>query len=315
MSLFTGPRRNSAPVPPAYPTHMPSHHPSPMRRAGILGLLAATVAPLLQACSPLRIINSLAPKDTHTRSADHAYGPLPRHKLDVYQPNPPVANAPVVVFFYGGSWTFGDRADYLFAGEALASRGVVTIVADYRLSPEARYPAFLQDCALAVKWAADNAERHGGDPQRLFVMGHSAGGYNAAMMALDPRWLGAVGMRPTQLAGFIGVAGAYDFLPIGIPDVQVAFNWPNTPPDSQPLFHAAGAAPRTLLLAARNDVLVNAARNTEGLAKKLSQAGVPVQTEIFDGVSHTTIIGSLARPLRGLAPVLDRVTDFVKRSA
>ncbi len=218
----------------------------------------------------------------------------------------------MVVFFYGGSWTTGERADYLFAGEALASRGIVTLVADYRLSPEVRYPVFLQDSALAVKWAADNAQRFGGDPRKLYVMGHSAGGYNAAMVALDPRWLGAVGMRPGQLAGFIGIAGAYDFLPIAIPEVQVAFNWPNTPPDSQPLWHASPAAPRTLLLAARNDTLVNPVRNTEGLSKKLRDAGVPVQTEMLDGVSHVTIIGSLAKPLRLLAPVLDRVAEFVK---
>lgn len=283
-----------------------------MRRAGLLGLVAAAFTPLLQACSPLRIINALAPSSTYALTSGQAYGPNARQKIDVYQPNPPVPDAPVVVFFYGGSWTTGERADYLFAGEALASRGIVTLVADYRLSPEARYPVFLQDSALAVKWAADNAQRFGGDPRKLYVMGHSAGGYNAAMVALDPRWLGAVGMRPGQLAGFIGIAGAYDFLPIAIPEVQVAFNWPNTPPDSQPLWHASPAAPRALLLAARNDTLVNPVRNTEGLSKKLRDAGVPVQTEMLDGVSHVTIIGSLAKPLRLLAPVLDRVAEFVK---
>lgn len=285
-----------------------------MRRAGLFGLLAAAFTPLLQACSPLRIINALAPGSTYTLSRDQAYGPNARQKIDVYQPNPPVADAPVVVFFYGGSWTTGDRADYLFAGEALASRGIVTLIADYRLSPEVRYPVFVQDSALAVKWAFDNAKRFGGDPKKLFVMGHSAGGYNAAMVALDARWLGAVGMRPAQLAGLIGIAGAYDFLPIAIPDVQVAFNWPNTPPDSQPLFHASKTAPRTLLLAARNDILVNPVRNTEGLASKLRSAGVPVQMEILDGVSHVTIIGSLAKPLRLLAPVLDRVAEFANGS-
>lgn len=283
-----------------------------MRRAGLLGLVAAAFTPLLQACSPLRIINALAPSSTYALTSGQAYGPNARQKIDVYQPNPPVPDAPVVVFFYGGSWTTGERADYLFAGEALASRGIVTLVADYRLSPEARYPVFLQDSALAVKWAADNAQRFGGDPRKLYVMGHSAGGYNAAMVALDPRWLGAVGMRPGQLAGFIGIAGAYDFLPIAIPEVQVAFNWPNTPPDSQPLWHASPAAPRALLLAARNDTLVNPVRNTEGLSKKLRDAGVPVQTEMLDGVSHVTIIASLAKPLRLLAPVLDWVAEFVK---
>ena len=118
----------------------------------------------------------------------------------------------------------------------------MTVVADYRLSPEVRYPVFLQDSALAMRWAFDNAQTYGADPARIFVMGHSAGAYNAAMLALDKRLLGAVGLSPARLAGWIGLAGPYDFLPIGDRKTQVAFEWPNTPPDSQALFHAGSAS-------------------------------------------------------------------------
>ena len=120
--------------------------------AGLLG-----ITPLLKACSPLRLINAAVPSDTHTRLADQAYGPAGRQRLDVYLPVTLAPEAPIAVFFYGGSWSSGERADYRFAGEALASRGIVTVVADYRLSPEVRYPTFLQDCALAVRWARDRA--------------------------------------------------------------------------------------------------------------------------------------------------------------
>ncbi|MGC4366928.1 alpha/beta hydrolase [Hydrogenophaga sp. R2] len=288
---------------------------TPRRRwlalSGLLGL-----APLLQACSPLRLINATVSTDTHTVLSDQDYGPLPRQQLDVYRPADAPPGAPLAVFFYGGSWSSGDRADYRFVGEALASRGIVTVVADYRLSPEVSYPAFLEDCALAVKWAHDNARRLGASPRRIHTVGHSAGAYNAAMMALDPRWLGGVGLRPQVLAGWAGLAGPYDFLPIGLSDVKKAFNWPDTPPDSQPLFHVKAGPPvpsqRVLLLAARSDILVNPQRNTVAMAEALQARGAPVEVELFDRVSHTTLIGAMARPLRGLAPVLDRLSGFLQ---
>jgi acetyl esterase/lipase len=287
---------------------------APRRRwLGLFGLLGIT--PLLQACSPLRVINATVSTDTHTVLADQAYGALPRQQLDVYRPAEARPDAPLAVFFYGGSWSSGDRSDYRFVGEALASRGIVTVVADYRLSPEVSYPAFLQDCALAVKWAHDNAARLGASRQRLFTVGHSAGAYNAAMMALDPRWLAGVGLQPGALAGWAGLAGPYDFLPIGLSDVKKAFNWPDTPPDTQPLFHVKAGPPvpshRVLLLAARSDILVNPQRNTVAMAEALQAQGAPVDVELFDRVSHTTLIGAMARPLRGLAPVLDRLSGFL----
>lgn len=295
------------------PPHTPPALPPRRRWLALTGLLG--LAPLLQACSPLRLINATVSTDTHTVLSDQDYGPLPRQQLDVYRPADAPPGAPLAVFFYGGSWSSGDRADYRFVGEALASRGIVTVVADYRLSPEVSYPAFLEDCALAVKWAHDNARRLGASPRRIHTVGHSAGAYNAAMMALDPRWLGGVGLRPQVLAGWAGLAGPYDFLPIGLSDVKKAFNWPDTPPDSQPLFHVKAGPPapsqRVLLLAARSDILVNPQRNTVAMAEALQAQGAPVEVELFDRVSHTTLIGAMARPLRGLAPVLDRLSGFL----
>jgi acetyl esterase/lipase len=277
-----------------------------------LGLL-----PLLQACSPLRLINAVVPDHTHTRLKGLPYGEHRRQKMDVYLPRPRVALAPMVVFFYGGSWNSGDRADYKFVGEALASRGIVAVVADYRLSPEVRYPAFLEDGALAVRRALEAAPEWGVASGRVFLMGHSAGAYNAAMLALDPRWLGAVGLAPGRLAGWIGLAGPYDFLPIKVPEVQEAFEWPDTPGDSQPLFHARRPGtelpPRVLLLAARADTLVDPRRNTVALAQALEARGQAVEVELLDGVSHATLIGAMAAPLRGLAPVLEAVRQFVLR--
>jgi acetyl esterase/lipase len=267
---------------------------------------------LLTACSAVDVLNATVATDTYKREEGLSYGPHPRQKVDVYQPNPPVSRPPMVVFFYGGSWSSGDRADYRFVGEALASQGIVAVIADYRLSPEFRYPVFVQDSAAAMRWAFDHAADYGVDPARIFVMGHSAGGYNAAMLALDKRWLEAVGLSPARLAGWIGLAGPYDFLPIGDPKTQVAFNWPNTPQDSQPIAHVSKASPPALLLAPVNDKVVDPVRSTATMASRLKASGVRVESELYEGVSHVTLIASMAAVLRGRAPVLERVTAFVK---
>lgn len=265
----------------------------------------------LAACSPLGTLNALSPAGDSERTAGLAYGDNPRHKADVYRPLDAKGGAPVVVFFYGGNWVKGERSDYAFVGRALAARGIVTVVADYRLYPEVAYPDFLKDAAQAVAWARRNAARHGGDPQRLFVMGHSAGAYNAAMVALDPRWLAQQGMAPSDLRGWIGLAGPYDFLPIENPTTRPVFHFPDTPPESQPLRHVSAASPPALLIAARSDKLVDPRRNTGQLAQALRAGKVPVKEIYYDKVNHVTLIGSVAAPLRWLVPTVDDVAGYV----
>lgn len=274
--------------------------------------LAVVLLGTVAACSPLQTINALTPNSTYILTENLAYGGGPRQRLDIYAPVDAKGPVPVVVFFYGGNWNSGDRKDYKFVGEALASRGMLAVVADYRLYPEVRYPAFLEDSAAAVAWAAKQVQGYGGDPKHMFVMGHSAGGYNAAMIALDSRWLHRVGTTPAILRGWIGLAGPYDFLPIENVDAKPVFFAPNTPVESQPIVHVTADAPSTLLIASKKDGLVNPVRNTGGLARTLRAAGVKVEEVYTDHTSHTTLVASLARPLRGLAPTLDTIEAFVK---
>lgn len=285
----------------------------PMLKAGLFLLGALLLAGVLVACAPVKALNALAPRHTHTLTTGVAYGPGPRQQLDVYQPAraAPRDGWPVVVFFYGGSWNRGKRGDYAFVGEALASRGILTLVADYRLYPEVRYPDFLRDSAAALAWGLSHAQGLGGNPRRVFVMGHSAGAYNAAMLALDARWLQPTGHTPRELAGFIGLAGPYDFLPITNPDAKPVFFHPDYPPRTQPLEHAGKGAPRSFLGAAKDDELVNPQRNTQGLATKLKTLGVPVTVKLYDRVGHMTLIAAFGAPLRWLAPALEDVTAFV----
>jgi acetyl esterase/lipase len=286
------------------------------RRLGLVSIAVAAAA-VLTGCSATGALNSVVARDTYTGDVGVAYGPDARQRLDVFRPaaRSTEAGRPIVLFFYGGNWTRGDRAAYRFVGEALAANGVVALVADYRLSPSVRYPDFLRDCALATQWAFAHAAELGGDPSRIYPMGHSAGAYNAAMLALDPHWLNEVGLAPSRLAGWIGLAGPYDFLPIGDREVQVAFRWPDTPKDSQPIAHAAAKAPRTLLIAGSDDKVVDPHRSTVQLGRLLADAGTDVQVQVIDGKGHATIAAALARPLNWLAPVLPAVLGFVQQPA
>ncbi|MEP7061016.1 MAG: alpha/beta hydrolase [Betaproteobacteria bacterium] len=286
-----------------------------MLRAGIAVAVALALVCLLGGCSVFTLVNAFVPRSTYVAHNDLAYGSNPRQKVDVYEPRDaavPPGGYPVVVFFYGGSWTRGDRSDYRFIGEALAARGFLAVLADYRLYPEVRYPDFLEDCAAAVAWSRREAPQFRGNSARLYVMGHSAGGYNAAMLALDPRWLRAEGLAPADLKGWIGLAGPYDFLPSDLPDVQKVFHHPDYPPGAQPIEHVSSDAPRTFLGAAARDNVVSPTRSTQQMADRLRAAGVPVTLEFYARVNHGTLAGAFAWPLRGLAPVLDDVTAFIR---
>ena len=282
--------------------------------AAVVVAVVAVVAAVAAARSPTAVLNAVAALHSRQLAIAVPYGPLPRQSLDVYAPTraAPAGGHPVVVFFYGGSWNHGERADYRFVGEALAARGVLTLVADYRLYPEVRYPDFLSDCALALAFGLREAARLGGNPQRVFVMGHSAGAYNAAMLALEASRLAPTGFQPQALAGWIGLAGPYDFLPMTNLEAQPVFFHPNYPPGTQPLTHASAQAPRSFLGAAAQDVLVNPQRNSVGLAQRLRALGVAVDLRLYPRVNHLTLIGAFAGPLRWLAPVLDDVVGFIE---
>src|SRR5579862_822645 len=166
-----------------------------------------------------------------------AYAGCSRHRLDVCRPRGAVA-APVIIFFYGGAWRSGYKELYRYVGKALARRGYVAVVPDYRIYPEARYPDFVEDGARVVRWVKDNVSRFGGDPEKIFLQGHSAGAHIAAMLAIDARWLREVGLEPRRdIAGLIGLAGPYDFLPLRDEVLKVIFG--GNRPETQPIFHVA----------------------------------------------------------------------------
>lgn len=268
---------------------------------GALGLLAA-------ACSPLRAFNTVVPKDGGVRvvARDAAFGGDPRQRLDVYAPRGRTGALPVIVFLYGGSWNSGTKSGYAFVGRALAARGFVVAIPDYRLVPQVRYPAFLQDNAAAVHWVRVHAAEVGGDPDQLALAGHSAGAYNAAMLAMDARWLGA---DRRAVRGWIGLAGPYDFLPLDTPVTQATFGAMPDPRSTQPVTFAGAGDPPALLATGDEDTLVRP-RNSDALAARLTAAGVRVERRRYPRVGHVGLLTAIARPFRGKAPLLDDMVSF-----
>ncbi len=288
----------------------------PGRRARIfLALAVALMAANLSGCAATTVLSDLEPRWNVTATRDLAYAPGPRHDLDIYVPKKPAPHNPVVVFIYGGGWDDGEKSMYRFVGSALASHGYLVVIPNYRIYPEAHYPDFLQDSAQAVRWAKDHAAGYGADPSELFLMGHSAGAYNAAMLALDPRWLGAVGMDPHRdIKAFVGLAGPYDFLPLESDELKAIFGVEGQAPPSQPINHVDGRAPPMFLAHDLGDTVVYP-KNTINLAAKVQAAGGQVETHYYKGLSHALMIGVVATPLRFLGPVFRDVTQFIDAQA
>ena len=263
---------------------------------------------LSAACSPTKLLGTVAPVAPGGEVTDVAYGNGARENMDIYAPDANSLSAPVVVFFYGGGWTSGERAMYRFIGRGLAACGVVAMIPDYRIWPETGFPGFLRDAAAAVARARMVAPAHGGDPKRVFLMGHSAGAYIAAMLTLDPQWLAAAGVDSrTALAGMVGIAGPYDFLPLRDPVLKEIFGAAG--PDTQPISFAKNATAPLLLLTGAADLTVDPA-NSQHLAARVRAAGRQAESIIYPGLGHATVLGAFAGPLRFLGPVRDDACRF-----
>ena len=279
-------------------------------------LVLVGAAALLAGCTRLGAlngVNAITPGDSGTDrlGADIAFGSDPRQALDVYAAEKG-SNLPVIVFFYGGSWSSGARGDYAFAARALAAQGFVVVVPDYRLVPQVRYPAFIEDGAAALAWTVANIGRYRGDPARIAVSGHSAGAYIAAMLALDRRWLAAHNLPSTTIKAAATLAGPFDFAPFEPGGAaQAAFGAAPDIADTQPISHARGDAPPLLLLTGDADTTVQP-RNSRALAVRMTALGGQARVIEYPGIGHIGIILALSKPFRGKAPVLVDMAEFLR---
>jgi acetyl esterase/lipase len=275
------------------------------------GLSALTLG-LVTACSPLTAFNTLTPKDPARLVAhDVAYAPGDRHTLDVYVPRFPAKNAPVMVFFYGGGWDSGRKQDYTFAAKAFAAKGFITVLPDYRLYPEAQFPDFLNDGAQAIRWVRDNVAQYGGDPNRIAVSGHSAGAYNAIMLALDPKYLKDAGVDPMIIKAAVGLSGPYDFLPLDTSYTRQSFGEAADLAATQPVNHARANAPPIFLAYGLSDTLVGR-QNSDHLERALKAVGAPVEVKLYPKLDHPGTVLALSVPFRRRSTLLADMTHWLK---
>lgn len=241
-------------------------------------------------------------------------GPHKQQRLLVYRDKKQAGALPVLVFFHGGSWVHGDPQHYGFAARSFAKEGFVVVLGGYRLGEAGRYPAMLEDTAAVVGWVHANIADYGGDPDRIFLGGHSAGAYNVAQVALDQKWLDAQKVPSGAVRGVIGLAGPYDFFPYDSASTEAAFGSVGAGAESQPVNHARADAPPLLLVHGEADTLVKP-RNTRALAKAVEAAGGRVETLFLPDGDHNAPLLALANPWRRDPLVHDRVLAFMRAGA
>ncbi len=257
-------------------------------------------------------VNRLIPKDSGTERivSAHAYGDHPRHVFDAYVPFGFSDPLPMLFFIYGGGWNSGFRLEYEFVGRAFAAAGFITVIAEYRLVPEIRYPVFLEDCGLALTEALKVLPAHGADPSRVFLMGHSAGAYNAVMLGLDGVRFGAPPLGKS-LRGVVGLSGPYDFYPFEVKEAIATFSGTPDPEMSQPVNLVTPDAPPVFVGHGSMD-RVCGPYNSGNLAIKLRAAGVPVTERYYPGLVHPSTLLALMPLLRRHSPVYWDVVRFMR---
>lgn len=266
---------------------------------------------LLNACTEAGIAIANAPTAFFEGDVlkDISYGPEKLQKLDVYSPRSDAKeNLPVIVFFYGGRWTKGQKEDFKFVGTALASEGFVVVIPDYRKYPQVRFPAFVEDGALAVNWVHENIGAYNGRKETLFVSGHSSGAHIGSLLVSDERYLDENARKAVK--GFAGLAGPYSFIPEA-KDLQDMFGPPSHYPQMQAPTFIDGKEPPMLLLYGQNDKSVGLF-NLEQLRDKIKAKGGRVGTKIYPDIGHAEIVGTLTWFWRSRAPVLEDVASFFK---
>jgi len=229
-----------------------------------------------------------------------------KHKLDLFLPEGKT-KVPVLVFFHGGSWTTGDRSQYIALGNRLARAGIATAIPSYRLMPANRHPAQMEDAAAAFDWVYRHIEQYGGDPKRIYVSGHSSGGHMASLLALDSEYLEKYGLNPAEIRGVVTMSGVYDvrYVP--------AFKLVDDKPESEkkeasPQFQVHGRAPRFLVTYCQWDYLT-LPKQARDFAAALKKAFVDTKLLYVPNENHISEIISAAADQ---SPLLDAILSFVE---
>lgn len=277
-----------------------------------LHVLFCGVVSTISGCTPAAFMAANFPTHFNNTTVlhDQTYGPDHLHTLDLYLPrNPTEQPVDVIVFFYGGRWTYGAKEQYRFVGSTLSERGFIVAIPDYRKYPHVRFPGFVEDGAKALAWVSDHIAKWHGNPARIHVLGHSAGAHIGALLAADPHYLADEGKdRSRTIVDFAGLAGPYAFTP-DEPDLEDMFGPPSNYPNMQVTTFIDGTQPPMLLLYGNRDTSVKLA-NLERLQQRITARGGCVRSRIYHGADHTDLIGALSWWKPRDIPVVQDMTTF-----
>jgi len=293
---------------------------SGLKKIAMFGVMFGGVIAGACTYSPTKILTAISSSRGVTLTKDIHYGTDSRQALDIYQPDADIAKPsthhvggiPVVVFIYGGSWQSGDKAGYGFVGRSLAQAGYVSVVIDYRLAPKNIYPDYVNDSVSAISWVYQNIAQYGGNPNEIFVMGHSAGAFNAVAAVDDERFWKHSRVPNSAIKGVIGLAGPYSYDFRDYPDSKDAFPANGKPENIMPDSYVRSDAPPNYLLTAEKDTLVGI-KNFLKMKRGLERANVPLETGVVPKVNHYTMIVAMASPMEWLGDTRKMVLDYMAR--
>lgn len=270
-----------------------------------MGGMATGAVTAFAACAPVTLLNSITPSGSYKLAKDIAYGELDRQKYDIYVPDEPRADAPVIVFVYGGSWDSGNKGMYKFVAEAFASKGYTIVIPDYRLYPDVTYPAFVEDTADAV---AATARRY--PDQTVVLVGHSAGAYNAVKVTVDHSYLDARGIDACEtIAATVGLAGPYGDPPM-VEEPFITIFPDKLTKDDAPINHIDGVKPPLFLAIGDKDTTV-AAQHGITLAERINGVGGKVINKVYPDLNHTDVIKVLSRFFDDGSELKTDVLDYI----
>jgi acetyl esterase/lipase len=225
---------------------------------------------------------------------DISYGTNIKQRLDIYFPAQTSANAPVYLFFHGGGFREGDRAQYGFVAKPFSEKGIISVVASYRLTGEGfKYPVQRDDARLAVAWLYKNIQRFGGDPRRIYIGGHSSGGILVADLGVDRRWMRGAGLPKEVVRAIIPVSAPYDLRTPGNAVEKTVF-WSGYTPSAQlrrlasPSLHITDPVPAALVAAGAKEVdgYDNYVGSSEVFVRRLTAHGVQAKFMALPEAGH-----------------------------
>ena len=231
-----------------------------------------------------------------------------KHRLDVYQPHG-VKNVPVLMMVHGGAWQHGGKIYNILSGPAFAEAGILTVSINYRLSRGTKHPAHIRDVARAFDWVKKHAADYGGDPNKVFITGHSAGGHLVALLALNEKYLKEVGRSSDEIVGVIPVSGLYR-----VGATSLIFKNTFDPDkasliDASPEFHVDDKQPPFLIIYAQKDLPLLDIQAI-GLERALLAKKSPVQLMRAEDRNHLTIMLKMGT---NDDPTTEAMLDFIRK--